>query len=316
MTSCGLFFTSEATIEQLSSLDIDDTNLVNGNPIYYYTNQTGLIPANFTNAGQVFLANTNSSVIDGLMFSNTTIGMQFFYSHDNTISNCEFRYNKLDSFELWHSHDNEIIANTFSDSNGGHLWVFYGDGNHITDCMITDDPIRNPGTGIVLADCNNTFALRNDISDCYIGIMANGEYNSFSGNNLSSHVDYGLLISDSRYNTIINNTMNNNMVGLHLEWSDNNNIVNNTMNNNTDWGLHLVDSNLNTISDNVFKCNKQDCWLDEGGTGNIFVNNVCEECPDGGNGNGPGGIPGYNLVFLISVLGIITIILLRKRLKQ
>jgi parallel beta-helix repeat protein len=319
MMNCGFILNDYENIEHMASIDIDTSNLVNGKPVYYYTNQDGLIPTNFTNAGQVFLINTNNSVIDNLLFSNTTVGIQTFYSHDNTISNCEFRYNKQNSFELWYSNDNEIVGSTFSNTNSYHLYLENSNGNHITDNSITDDPVMNPSPGIILSNCNNSFVLRNDISDCMVGIMANGEYNSFSGNNLSSNVDNGLYISYSGHNTVINNTINDNKWnGLVLESTYNSNIVNNTMNNNIGYGLRLEDSHSIIVSDNIFRCNTMDCWIDEGGTGNTFIDNVCDDCDGNGNGNGDGTgfVPGYNLLFIIGVLSVITIILLRKRRKH
>ena len=175
----------------------------------------------------------------------------------------------------------------------------------------------NPSPGIILSNCNNSYILRNDISDCLVGIMANGEYNTFSGNNLSSNHDHGLYISYSGHNTITNNTLNNNnWHAMVLEASNNNDILNNTMSDNTGYGVWLIDSNDNTVSDNTFRCNSQGCWWDEGGTGNTIDNNICEDCPEDGNGNGIPEVPGYNLILIIGVISIITAILLRKRYKH
>ena len=85
MTNCGLILGSVEKLEHITSHDIDDTNLVNGKPLYFYTNEMGLISTDFSNAGQVFLINTNNSVIDNLLFSNTTIGIGLYYSNGNTI---------------------------------------------------------------------------------------------------------------------------------------------------------------------------------------------------------------------------------------
>lgn len=316
MTNCGLYFGFHAEVDQFTSLDIDDTNLVNGKPLYYYCNQIGLVPTNFSNAGQVFLINTNNSVIDNLFFSNSTVGIQMFYSHDNSISNCEFKYNKLNSFELWQCNDNEIVGNKFEDTFDYHIWLMQCNGNNITDNSITDDPVHNPSPGVVLSNCNNSYVLRNNISNCHIGIMAEGEYNTFSGNNLSSNVDNGLMISWSQYNTITNNTLNDNLWhGLVVEASDNNDIINNTIMDNKGYGLFLLDSSYNTVSDNIFRCNTYGCWTDEGGTGNTIINNICEDCPGNGNGNG-GFVPGYDLILIIGAISIISAILLRKRYKN
>ena len=318
MTNCGLFidYGYDVKLEHITSNDIDDTNLVNGKPLYFYTNEMGLIPTDFSNAGQVFLINTNNSVIDNLLFSNTTIGIGLYYSNGNTISNCEFKHNKQNDFELIYSNNNEIVGNTFGDTNEHHLFSQWCNGNNITDNSITDDPVNNPRSGIVLSGCNNSYVLRNDISDCSSGIQASGEYNTFSGNNLSNNFDNGLSIYGYGHNTITNNTLNSNENGLNIESSDYNDILNNTMNNNRGYGVFLVESNYNTVSYNIFRCNRWGCWTDEGGTGNTFDNNICEECPEDGNGDGVPFIPGYNLPLMIGVISIISVILLRKRYKH
>lgn len=316
MTNCGLILGSVEKLEHITSHDIDVTNLVNGKPLYFYTNETGLIPTDFSNAGQIFLINSNNSVIDNLLFSNTTIGIGLYYSNGNTISNCEFKHNKQNDFELMYSNNNEIVGNTFSDTNENHLFLLFCNGNNITDNSITDDPVNNPRTGIVLGECNNSYILRNDISDCSAGIEANGEYNTFSGNNLSSNFGNGLFIYGYGHNTITNNTLNNNWHGLSLESSDYNDILNNTMNNNREYGVHLFDSDYNTVSDNILRFNREGCWTDEGGTGNTFSNNICEEWTENGDGDGVTFIPGYNLALIIGVISMISAILLRKRYKH
>jgi parallel beta-helix repeat protein len=320
MTNCGLICGDPKDFDHMTTQDIDTSNLVNGKPLYYYSNETGLTATNFTNAGQVFLINTNSSTIDNLIFSNTTVGIQMFSSHDNTISNCEFRYNKQDSFSLYKSNDNDVIGNTFENTNEGHLWVQESNGNHITDNTVTDDPVRNPKTGISLGDCNYSFVLRNDVTNCSTGIMASGVHNSFSGNNLSNNIDFGLTIYYSEYNTVINNTINSNWDGVSVESSNNNNIINNTINNNRGYGLRLYDSSDNIVSDNIFRCNRDGCWLDEGGTGNTFIDNTCEDCPeDNGPYDGPGGIPFIYVIIFLSIIGVVvavTVVLLRRRRKS
>jgi hypothetical protein len=70
------------------------------------------------------------------------------------------------------------------------------------------------------------------------------------------------------------------------------------------------------MTDNIFRCNGYGCWTDEGGFGNTINNNLCDECTDNGNGNGPGGVPGYNLILIIGIISIISAIILRKRYKH
>jgi parallel beta-helix repeat protein len=88
------------------------------------------------------------------------------------------------------------------------------------------------------------------------------------------------------------------------------------MNNNRGYGVFLVESNYNTVSDNILRLNREGCVADEGGIGNTFNNNICEEWTEDGNGDGVTFIPGYNLALIIGVISIISAILLRKRYKH
>ncbi len=71
---------------EMASHSIDDTNLVNNKPVYYYVNETGLESSNFTNAGQIILINCNNSIISELNISDCTAGMFLGYSNNNTLS--------------------------------------------------------------------------------------------------------------------------------------------------------------------------------------------------------------------------------------
>ncbi|MHA1194023.1 MAG: right-handed parallel beta-helix repeat-containing protein, partial [Promethearchaeota archaeon] len=278
-------------------------------------NQDGLLSSDFSNGGQVFLINTNNSVIENLQIFNTTIGIHLYYSNDNKISNCHLKHNKLNSFEMFYSHNNVITGNTFEDSNENHLTLHGCNHNNITDNTITDDPVNNARTGLVLDGCNYSSVLRNDIHNCHEGITLNGIYNEISQNNISNNQGSGIYLASwgtgDGYNTIFNNTLTYNWDGLVLDNVDNNDILNNTMSYNRGFGLILIDSDFNTVSNNIFYCNREGCISEAGCFGNIFDNNTCEECPIDDGTNGP-WVSGYDLLILIGVLGI-TVFLLRKR---
>ncbi|MFX0059502.1 MAG: NosD domain-containing protein [Candidatus Hodarchaeota archaeon] len=316
MTNCGIKLYEYDDLIYLKSHDIDDTNLANGKPIYYYVDQDGLIAADFNNAGQILLINTNNSVMDNLQISNTSVGIWVLKSNGNTISNSDLKHNKEEAIFMLNSNDNIITGNTINDNGETALILRECTNNNITDNSITDDPVNNPRTGISIQECNNFNILRNDISGCYNGLEIFGDYNTVSFNNISNNQDNGIWLSDAIYNTFSNNIINNNSWnGLYLEVSDNNDILNNTISYNKAYGLYLSTSDSNTVEGNTFYCNRDGCWQDDG-SGNTFYNNSCEDCPEDENG-GPEfpGIPGYNLILIIGLISVFTAILMKRRKK-
>ncbi|MFX1499551.1 MAG: NosD domain-containing protein [Promethearchaeota archaeon] len=98
--------------DTLRSHDIDTSNLVNGKPLYYYTNKINLGLSNFTNAGQVILINCNDSIVSNLNVSYNSVGISLYYCNNNTILENTANYNNEFGIYLWYSDYNTISENT------------------------------------------------------------------------------------------------------------------------------------------------------------------------------------------------------------
>ena len=61
LTGCGFRFLG--LLDSLSSVSFDSTNKVNEKEVYYYINEVGLEPEDFSDAGQIILINCNNSLI-------------------------------------------------------------------------------------------------------------------------------------------------------------------------------------------------------------------------------------------------------------
>ncbi len=176
IVNCGLRIGSW-TLNSLTSHIIDSTNLVNGRPLYYYSNKTGLGVDNFTNAGQVVLINCNYSIISNMDISNTNNGISLYYCSENIISNNKLHNNIDYGFYSSNCHYNNYTNNScFNNTYGLGIGGFWNN--------VSNNKINN----------NEKY-----------GISCGGEYNILFNNSLNSNY-YGIVIGGNS-NTLKNNKM-------------------------------------------------------------------------------------------------------------
>jgi parallel beta-helix repeat protein len=145
----GLFFNCADFIQ-----NIDNSNLVDGKPIYYWLEQkdqqipeeAGLVvivnSTNITvrnlilrnNQMGVLLLNTNNSRIENITASNNHIGIALVSSSNNTLAN-NMVSNNDDGIELAFSNSNTIYNNYFNNTNNA-----YEEGNNIWNTTNTTGP--------------------------------------------------------------------------------------------------------------------------------------------------------------------------------
>jgi parallel beta-helix repeat protein len=201
MNLCGLGISG--SLEEISSNDIDTTNLVNGKPLYYYTNEVHLGPDNFTNAGQVILVNCNDSLVSNLNISDSSIGISLHYCNNNNISGNTANNNRYGIY-LFFSDYNIVSGNTANYNNDIGISLVYSDYNTVSGNIVN----YNDLFGIILGNSNN---------------------NAISGNTANNNFDAGIHLSISDYNIISGNTANNNAYGIRLYDSDSNTISRNNL---------------------------------------------------------------------------------------
>ncbi len=160
---------------------IDSTNLVNGRLLHYYTNENGLGPNNFTNAGQVILFNCHNSIISNLNTSSCSAGISLKNCNNNNISMNTANNNYWYGISLDTSNNNTILGNTANNNRYG-IRLTTSDYNKITGNMINDN--RE-------------------------GIESGGDHNTISNNTFNNNDEAGIALSISSYNnTVLENIMN------------------------------------------------------------------------------------------------------------
>jgi len=246
MNNCGIGI--QGTIEELSSHDLNPTNRVNNNPIYYYTNKVGLNSNNFTDPGQIILVNCRSSVLSNLNLLDGTEGISLYYCESNIITENNITSNNFLGIFLSFSHNNNISRNTVTYNERG---ILIEDSNNNT---INENIVKyNSARAIVLSVSSNNTVSRNlaIFNDGGISLSSASSNNLVSENNASRNKAEGILIVHSNSNNIVGNIVNeNSREGLYLSSSDDCNVTNNIVLYNNDGGIELWWCDYNTISDN------------------------------------------------------------------
>ncbi|MFX0134594.1 MAG: nitrous oxide reductase family maturation protein NosD, partial [Candidatus Hodarchaeota archaeon] len=260
---------------------IDTTNLVNGKPVYYYTDEVDLGPNNFTNAGQVIMLSCTNSLISNLNTSYSSIGIYLRSCYNCTITGNIANFNKIRGISITYGAYNNISGNSanYNVNDGIYLNTEYSDISGNTANYNGDNGMYS------------VLSIRNTISG-----------------NTANYNDNGMYFNYGYYNDITGNTANNNSgSGIGLGSSNNNTISGNTANNNT-YGIYLTSSDYNTISGNTLIGNVK-CIREENCQGNEFSDNG--SCTYG-EGDGEQPIPGYNLFILFGILSIVAILITKK----
>ena len=285
-------------LSHLNIHNIDTTNLVNGKPLYYYTNEVSLGSDNFTNAGQVTLVNCNESLVSGLNTSYGSKGISLYFCNYNNIS-----YNS---------------ANNNSDSG---IYLKKSD----TNLIVGNDADYNSNYGINLESSSNNSILRNTAIKVVkrgSGIYVEWGHNNNINENIANNNKDGIAIKDSTNNQILGNIVFYNHHGISLFKSGNNIITGNIANNNSNGIELLVNSNNNHVTGNTAN-NNGHCgiylYLESNNniiTGNTLVGNeiciqeyICNGNRFWDNGGCKYGLENFfELIIWISIIGGVAIV--------
>ncbi|WP_371806526.1 NosD domain-containing protein [Candidatus Lokiarchaeum ossiferum] len=188
-----------SSLEYFDSHLIPTSNTVNSKPVYYYCHQSGLLPHNFTNGGQVILIDCEDSEIAHLDLSYNHYGLFASSCYNLTLSN----------ITVSHCSDYGLYFQETQFCSLRHINATYNHGG-----------IQfKGGTGIYYP--NNTISESNICHN-----EGNGCYFSYSYNftiitsTICNNSD-GIHPSSSQYARVINTTLNANQRAIHDYYSHN-----------------------------------------------------------------------------------------------
>jgi len=192
---------------QLSNFihDIDESNTVDGKPVYYWVNKhNAIVPVN---VGYVGVVNSTNITIKELELKNNYQGVLLAYTKNSTIAN-NIVSNNLYGIYFYSSSCNNISQNNITSNN---IYGIHLDGSY-SNTISENKVANNTGSGI-----------RFDWS----------HHNIISENNIVANEKDGIWLSQSSDNIIFGNRIENNQRGIELYSSSDNRFYHNYFANNT-----------------------------------------------------------------------------------
>jgi parallel beta-helix repeat protein len=231
-------------VSEWTTHDIDTSNTVNGKPLYYCRNQSGVTVPDDT--GEVILANCTDFLVEGQILNGSSAGIILGFCTNGTVRNNICDSNCIEGIHLCSSDDNTMVNNTCRMNSQG-IQLYSSKRNTLTrnDCTFNSD-------GILLTSSYDNNLVSNNCSLNVNGIrLLNDNNNTLSDNNCSSNVNFGIYSYSSRDDALINNfCTSNGYEGVELSSSEHNTLTSNDCSFNNNDGIELWDSSNNTLVSN------------------------------------------------------------------
>ncbi len=250
----------------------------------YLTNKNNNTIKNCTITDFGYGIHFKNSVLNNMtnnIFQNINYtGVWLYNTSNNLINNNTFEditHNSAPAVTLdWHSDNNTIANNTLNNVYRGIFIGWLSNNNIFTNNIIKN----NNNHAFYLSNCNNNTFENNTINTTTSG--GDGFYISYSNNNtikvntiMKEYI--GISQDSSTYNTITQNTINNNTAqGIWVgSSSNNNNITNNTIRYNGGNGIDVYSSSNNLLRYNTVIYNGENgIYLWSGSNGNLVYTNI------------------------------------------
>jgi predicted secreted protein with PEFG-CTERM motif len=214
--------------------NIDTSNTVNGNPVYYLINQRDLVinSSTFPSIGYLALVSSTGITVEGLKLTNNGQGVLFAYTNNSIIRANEFTDNGV-GVSLVVSSNNSICNNNASANEwkGVHL-DWFSSNNDICENYIAEN---REGVGI--------------------GIEHHSSYNNVFGNNITGHEWQGIWVFWATNNVISGNNIADNVDGIRLTDASNTMVIGNNLTRNRTFGVYLEGGFYAIISNNTISGN-------------------------------------------------------------
>ncbi|MHC4501103.1 MAG: right-handed parallel beta-helix repeat-containing protein, partial [Planctomycetota bacterium] len=191
--------------------NIDTTNTVDGNPVYYVKNITGteedpVVYDQSTIAGTFYAINCDYITIRNLTLTNNGVGVCLYGTHNSTIENVSASNNYYGVY-LSYSSGNIMTGNTASNNYYG--IYLYSSG----DSILTGNT----------ANSNRFYAIR----------LYHSSGSTLTANTANSNGRHGIYLSSSGSSTLSGNTMSGNGYNFHVAGGTDSDFDNNVDTTNT-----------------------------------------------------------------------------------
>ncbi len=268
--------------------DIDESNTVDGKPVYYLVNERNLILDSTSNAGTVYCIDCQNITVRDLNLSGNYYGLYLYNTVDSHIENISTSKN---SYGFYVSGSSFLdFTNSCADSNSYGIYIkdsqwkcFSGnrmDGNRYNfeiegNCtsqkvpdiessnLLNEKPLyllsgvsdyileaESDAGSVCLLNCLNITVRDLLFQNGLYGVYLCGTEDAALENNTFANNFYGIYLMDSGNCKIRGNNFSGNSYGVSLTASSGNTLENNTLSENSGYGIYLSESRDNTISGN------------------------------------------------------------------
>ena len=262
----------------------EETNLVNGKPLYYYANENGLDTNNFSTPGQIILVNSNESEIRDTIISDTTVPIYMLYCHNNIVRNNILVDNIKSGLEVHNSVNISISENNGSNNDQSGMYLCNLDDSRVLGNNSSSNTLHGMHVYYQSTYNNITTNNANLNGDSGISLENNCDDNLIKQNILFDNSKSGISVSGCSDNEINDNdAIYNDQNGISLvSGSISNELIRNNASYNTQNGISLKDSTHSTIMENnVSKNSLRGIYLDGSDDNDIISNKIHNNTLDG-----------------------------------
>ena len=140
--------------------DIDTSNTVNGKPVYYLVDKSGMVIDSSTNPGYVGIVNSSNIVVRDLAMENDYQGILFAYTSGSRIENVNVSDNYYGIY-MYQSSSNTLTNNRMTDNSYG-MYMSESSSN-----VISANNACNGWYGIYMCQSSSNTLTNNIAADNY-----------------------------------------------------------------------------------------------------------------------------------------------------
>jgi len=265
--SNGVYLQGDS-VSYFNSHTIPTDNTVNGKPLYYHKDCSGLTVDGIP-VGQLIVANCTSVIAANLQITDSDVGIEMAFSTGVTITATNVSGNEY-GISLDSSVNVTLIANDVTSNRVG---VYPHSSTNIT--LTANNLSSNLLFGLYVHSSTSIAIAANDASsNVFYGIHVELCTNVSIATNNVSNSDYGISLSSSTGVTITANiASSNSQYGIYIGASSNVTLAANRVSNSGD-GIYLASSTNITVAANIVSNSFYGIYLDTSTSVAITANNV------------------------------------------
>jgi len=268
----GILFSEDNP--KIISNRIDDSNTIDGKPVYFYVNKTNLNPNNFDNGGQIILFNCSNVEFSDLFLNNTCVGISLKFCSNILISNLNVSENNYYGIYVKESQNVTILNSNVKDNtiNGFYL-------KSCQNSSIKFNRINSNFENGIFAETSDNITIKSNSINYNIGngISISGKNAKVIENTINRNKEVGVNLIHCIYGKISGNTIfNNSNHGIALNWGSDNTIIDNIILHHAEknladseyfilvdqYGVYLYSTSDNLIYDNIINYNERGIFID------------------------------------------------------